>query len=361
MKICGYSMSGCFRSSRVGWVVSARVVVSVGVLVLGGASVARAGGAECPPAGPAALLGVVAFDPTIGQLPESLAVGFVPGESASSFFVSVGTTVLKVDPEGVLSTLVQLPIAPEAFSSGIKFGPDGFLIVNSGGFDPALAASFVWRVSPVSGSVEQVAALDPAGFPNDLAFDGAGNIYVTDSFLGSIWRIDAGGQVSEWVSDPLLLGNPDAPALGAQAFGADGIAFDRERTNVYVSNLDFGTILRIPFEAGGRAAGPVELFAEDPLLIGADGIAFDREGTLYVAVNAQDRLATVGVDGQVGVLAEGGLLDGPSSLAFGADRADRKTLFLTNFAISRASGTQPGDPHPGILSLEVGRAGLPVP
>jgi sugar lactone lactonase YvrE len=177
--------------------------------------------------------------------------------------------------------------------------------------------------------------------------------------LGRVWKIDVHGHATTWLSDPLLAGDPEHAALG-QAFGADGIAFDRNKRNLYISNLDFGMILRVSVLRDG-SPGAVSVFALDARLKGADGIAFDEVGTLYVAVNAQDRLATVDRRGFVTVLAEGSPLDGPSSLAFGVRRCDRHKLFLTNFAISRASGAQSGTPHPGILSLEVSHKGLPLP
>jgi sugar lactone lactonase YvrE len=297
---------------------------------------------------------VVPFDPTLGQLPESIAA-----DRGGNLYVSMGSQVTRVDPTRAISTLATLPVPAGVFATGVKFAPDGRLFVASGGFDPALDGSFVFSVSTTSGAVEQFATLDPDGFPNDLAFDDDGNTFLTDSFLGAVWKIDPDGNASIWLSSPLLAGNPDAPALGAP-FGADGIAFDRHKRNVYVTNLDFGAILKIGvLEDGGPS--DVEVFAADPRLVGADGVAFDAAGTLYVAVNAQDQLATVDRHGMVDVIAQGGLLDGPSSLAFGVAPCDRTTLFITSFAIGRAQGLFPGEPHPAILSLGVQVPGLKLP
>jgi sugar lactone lactonase YvrE len=297
---------------------------------------------------------VASFDPALGELPESIAQ-----DARGNLYVSMAASVVKVTPERVVSTLVTLPIAEGAFAAGVKLGPDGFLYVASAALDPALQASFVWRVSRETGVAEQVAALDPSGFPNDLAFDDQGNVFVTDPFLALIWKIDATGAATVWLSDTAFEGTPDQPALGT-AFGVDGIAFDRGKRCLYLSNLDRGAILRVGV---GRDASPgsVQVVAQDPRLRGADGIALDAAGLLYVAVNAQDRIATVDRQGRLGVLVEGGLLDGPSSLAFGVPGRDRHTLFITNFAISRATGLVPGAPRPGILSLQVTRPGLPIP
>lgn len=334
--------------------VASSAAMAVGFAIALAPATARSGHTPSPTPAEPDLGTVVSFDPLLGQLPESIAQ-----DAAGNLYVSIASTVVKVTPARVVSTLVALPVPAGVFATGVKVGPDGFLYVGSAAFDPTLAASFVWRVSLTTGAAEEVAELDPAGFPNDLAFDDDGNIYVTDPFLALIWRIDVSGEATVWLSDVAFEGNPAEPALGAP-FGVDGIAFDRGDRNLYFGNLDFGTILRVRVRRDG-SPGSLEVVAEDERLKGADGIAFDRAGTLYVAVNAQDRIATVDRRGRVEVVAEGGLLDGPSAFAFGVPRRDRQTLFITNFAISRAMGLQPGTPRPGILSLEVPRPGLPVP
>ncbi|HKO50975.1 MAG TPA: SMP-30/gluconolactonase/LRE family protein [Polyangiaceae bacterium] len=297
---------------------------------------------------------VLALDPALGQLPESMAV-----DDRGNFYLSMGSQVAKVSPSLAVTTLATLPIPAGGFATGVKFGPRGDLFVAAGAFDPSLDSSYVFKVDKRTGSVAVVADLDPDGFPNDLAFDDSGAIFLTDSALGVIWKVRQGGAASIWLSDPLLQGNPNGSALGIP-FGANGIAFDQKKRKLYVSNTDLGAILEIRVLPSG-APGDVEVFAADSRLVGADGIAFDRSGTLYVAVNTQDRLAAVDKRGRVSVVAQAGLLDGPSSLAFGVGHCDRHTLFLTNFAISRASGSQPGVPNPGILSVRVSTPGLPLP
>jgi sugar lactone lactonase YvrE len=297
---------------------------------------------------------VIDFDLALGQLPESIAAD-VDGQ----LYVSMANTVTKLTPALDVVTLATLPVPAGVFATGVKFGPDGMLYVGSGGFDPSAAASFVWRVSPASGAVDPVVELNPNGFPNDIAFDDDDNFYVTDSFLGVVWKVDSAGTASQWLSDPALLGDPVAPALGAP-FGVNGIAFDKQKRHLYFTNTDYGTVLRIRVLPNGDP-GNLEVFAADPRLVGADGIAFDRSGKLYVAVNAQDRIATVNKHGNVQVVAEGGLLDSPSAFAFGVAPCDRHTLFISNFAIARANGLKPGQPRPGILSMRVAPGGLPLP
>lgn len=305
---------------------------------------------------------VASFDPSQGQLPESVAA-----DDRGNFYFSMGNTVQRLSASGQLSLYAQLPTSASSNSGGVKFGPDGALYVTSAAFDPTLDAAAVYRVSP-RGQVTQLAHLDATGFPNDLAFDDDGNTFVTDPFLGQLWRIDCQGQASVWLNHPLLAGNPQNPALIVHSFGVDGIAFDQDKRNLYVGNFDQGSILRIPVSRSGQPGTP-QIFASDARLRGADGIAFDKKENLYVAVNVQDQVAVIDKRGAVSLVAQGGPLDGPSSLVFGTGGGndqgrhgdDKKTLYIANFAISRAFGLQPGTPHPSLAKVPVPNAGLAIP
>jgi sugar lactone lactonase YvrE len=299
---------------------------------------------------------VRAFDPTLGELPES-----VTTDVFGNFYLSMGTQVKRLTPWGQLSVLANLPVPAGSFTLGLKFGPDGHLYASTGGFAPEPSAAFVFRINPLNGAVEEFAALDPLGFPNDLAFDDCGDLYVTDPFLGLIWKLDEDGTPDVWLADPLLEGNAAAPFLQIHLFGADGIAFNADKDELYIGNLDYGTIVRVGVEDDGSAGEP-EVWVDDfDTLAGADGIAFDVKGNLFVAVNGQDRLAVVDPGGAVSVVAEGGLLDGPSAVVFGDSLLNQKKLYVANFAINRALGTQPGAPHPSLVSLPVKYRGLDLP
>jgi sugar lactone lactonase YvrE len=102
----------------------------------------------------------------------------------------------------------------------------------------------------------------------------------------------------------------------------------------------------------------VQVVAESPTLKGVDGIAVDRAGTIWAAVNTQNRIAAVGHDGAISVVTEGSPLDGPSSFAFGSGLHDKQTLYIANFAITSFQEQQ--SPSPGILSLPVLVPGLPL-
>ncbi len=291
------------------------------------------------------------FDPAAGQLPESLTM-----DRRGNLFLSMSNFIAKLTPSGDFTRYATLPLPQGALALGVKFGPDGCLYCASGGFAAEPAAAFVWRISGV-GEVEPFAAFDAAGFPNDLAFDARGFMYVTEPFLGRIYRVDPCGVSDIWLEHPWLCGDPLDPALAVHAFGADGIAFDAAKRNLYVGNLDLGAIVCIPLTRDSSAGEP-RIFVQSPLLKGADGLAFDREGTLYVAVNGQDRLVSISKSGEIRVLAEGLPLDAPSSLVFGRRAGRQTTLYISSFAINRATGAHAGAPEPALLAFETHAPGL---
>ncbi len=299
---------------------------------------------------------VATFNPAIGDLPESLTIG-----DDGSFYLSMSTAAIKrVAPNHTVSTFATLPVPAGTFATGLKFGPDGYLYAASGAFGPSPSGAFVFRISP-AGVVTQYAALDPNGFPNDLAFDDQGNLFVTDPFLGLVWKIDHHTHAaSVWLADPLLAGNPAHPALTLHAFGVDGIAFDKDKHSLYFGNVDFGEILKADVECDG-SAGDLEVFAGDARLLGVDGIAFDKKGTLYAAINGQDSIAAVDDDGHVTTVLTGAPLDSPSSLVFGNHGNDKKTLYIASFAVLRAFGVKPGPAKPSLVSIPVKDGGLPLP
>ena len=188
------------------------------------------------------------------------------------------------------------PFAGMSAASCAAFGPDGKLYV----VEPFVG---VIRMDLTPGNTQSVyAAFTPAGpsLLNDLAFDNAGNLYVTDSFAATIYRIPAGGGApAVWFTDPRLAGHPAVP------FGVNGIRFDENYENVYVTvtaenpTLD-GVVYRLPVAA--PTAANLEEFHRYPFappftLPGPDGIAFGKSGNLYVALAGTSQISVLQPNG----------------------------------------------------------------
>jgi hypothetical protein len=117
-------------------------------------------------------------------------------------------------------------------------------------------------------------------FVKDLAFDKHGDLYVTDSFSGSIQRLKAGGTAFEtYVQDARL-----APATQG-AFGLDGIVIGDEA--IYVNKLDSSQLFRI-----GEDQAITEITVSPPLA-GPDGMRALDNDTLLVIEGGANRLSRV--------------------------------------------------------------------
>lgn len=286
-----------------------------------------------------------------GETPESVAVG---PDGTAYLGMAGGNRIKKVTADGVVSDFVQFSAPGTA--TGVKLDPAGNLYIVKRS-DPANTG--IWKVSP-DGVPSLFSSIPGTQFLNDLVFDDRGNLYVTDTRKGAIFKVDPNGQSGLWKEDRLLRAQmPAAPPVPITAdwVGANGIAFNPGRRVCYVMNTVMGGVIEIPMNADG-SAGAASLFVQDNLIVGADGITLDAGGMIYVGVNWQNRIAGIRPDGKLSILAEGGLLNRPSSVAFGNGPA-AGTLYICNFA----NPTSGGNPQwAGLLKLDVGTAAVkPVP
>jgi sugar lactone lactonase YvrE len=128
---------------------------------------------------------VATFDPIQSQLPEGVAVD-KQGNIYVGFYPS--GQILKITPDRKQSIFATLDVSGNVGGGlvGFAFDNDGDLYVCDASGKPATHG--IWKVDR-NGATSRIAALDPTGFPNDLVFDKDGNLYVTDSYLGEIWKI----------------------------------------------------------------------------------------------------------------------------------------------------------------------------
>jgi hypothetical protein len=165
------------------------------------------------------------------------------------------------------------------------------------------------------------------GFPNGIVFDEEHNLYVADSWMSLIWKIDRFGTLSIWVQDPLL------NYTGAYGYvGANNDAIDDGW--LYVTNSDQASIVRIKLHDDRHDDGAprrVELYAQSPKLAGADGISFDREHNAYVDAYWVNTVVRVHPDRTIETLAtvEQGL-DFPADNTFDERWGEKKTLIWNN-------------------------------
>ncbi|HUH94856.1 MAG TPA: hypothetical protein VL742_17140 [Casimicrobiaceae bacterium] len=132
---------------------------------------------------------------------------------------------------------------------------------------PDIGTGNLLQVNPTDGSDTMCSALGPGEGANALTFDSAGNIYVSASFTGTIWKIAPCNQApAPWVSAPLL------QTSGKPPFGANGLAFNTGGTALFVADTGDDSVVKIPVLADAVAGTP-EVLAYS--VNGADGLIID--------------------------------------------------------------------------------------
>jgi sugar lactone lactonase YvrE len=159
----------------------------------------------------------------------------------------------------------------------------------------------------LSGNVAASYSLASGQFCNDIALDGQGNAYLTDSLGGTIQVLKKGAaSLATWASDAAF-----KPAAGQ--FGPDGIAFDGTSA-LYMAMFNAGTLFRIPIQNDGTEGTAVQI-SVTPALQGPDGLRAINGTTLLLVEGIGNRVTRVSVSGSTGAaVAIDTRVDQPSSL-----------------------------------------------
>ena len=196
-------------------------------------------------------------------------------------------------------------------------------------------AGKVLNVNPTTGASSVFMTVSGSAGLNALTFDQAGNVYVSDSFQGIVWTTGPGGGTGTvWKQDQLLT------TTGTPPFGANGIAFNKARSIMFVANTGNDTLVQIAVNnvGGTLTAGAASVFTNS--INGADGIVLDANDNIWVAANQADEIVVVDPTGKA--IAKLGDFDGidkkgvPRGLLFPASPVfskDRQWLYVTNLAL----------------------------
>lgn len=260
-----------------------------------------------------------------------------------------------VNPEGLTTdaagNVYVTTFDPTGATPGqlVEFGPNGKLLrqlVVQGASPNLLGLAFhpatgdllvidfgsarVLKVDPFTGAASTFMTVSGAAGLNALAFDASGNVYVSDSFQGIIWKTGpAGGAGVAWVASALLT------TQGVPPFGANGLAFNNAGNLLYVANTGNDTVVEIPVSAAGTPGTPA-VFVNS--INGADGLIVDAAGNLWVAANQANEIVVLDPTGRA--IAKLGDFDGIDShgaaigLLFPASLAiSNGFVYVTNLAL----------------------------
>jgi len=270
--------------------------------------------------------------------PEGLAIdpdGNLYAASNSDQAITVGY-VCVINNKGELVDTIAVPAGPGAGAVGLlgELWEDGYLIVLDQA-DDIQPHGRILRINPRTHEVKTIAT--GLAFPNGMAEDRHGNIYVTDSLLGSIYRFSEDrSQLTLWFKHAALVSNnPNQPV------GANDLALDADEHFLYVDNAGNRQVLRVPIDEDGRP-GAIQLFADGATiesklgLVGpvvlyyADGMQFDVRGNLYVMSNISNEIQVFSPDGGLAQRYRG---VGSNALDFNASPVFKgRLMFITNMS-----------------------------
>src|SRR6202046_3479389 len=127
---------------------------------------------------------------------------------------------------------------------------------------------------------------------NDFAIGPDKALYITDTANGRIYKLPAGASTAELFLEHRTL------------MGVDGITF--LDGTLYVNNVIFNKLYRIPVDTAGKAGSPVDIWMDQPVK-GPDGMRA-ANGKLIVAENGSGKISAITVNGDkasVTVIKEG--------------------------------------------------------
>jgi serine/threonine protein kinase, bacterial len=201
-----------------------------------------------------------------------------------------------------------------------------------GGFAIVSGERWIRRVGE-DGVIRTIAEL---ASPTALAFDAAGNLFVSE-LGGRIRRIDAGtGAVTTFAGvGGEGYGGDGGPAVAAQLNRPHGLAVAADGT-VYVCDTFNNRIRRI---------GPDGIITTLATGVNSPDLELARDGSLYVADFGNNRIARVSLDGAVSTVASAA---GPNAVAVDA----AGLVYFTERGVGRIRRL---DPSTGAVTTVLGR------
>ena len=277
--------------------------------------------------------------------------------------------IRKVDSTGTITTI--------AGTGELGFSGDGGPAVEAELYNPYgvavdgagnlyIADTFNDRIRKVdsSGVITTIAGTGERGFSGDegpaveawlynpygVAVDGAGNLYIADTFNHRIRKVDSTGTITTIAgTGEFGFSGDGGPAVRAALYFPSGVAVDgagnlyiADTSNHRIRKVDAtGTITTIA-GTGERGFGGDEGPATTARLTFPRGVAVDGAGNLYIADTSNHRIRKVDATGTITTIA------GTGERGFGGDEGPATTARLTfplGVAVDSAGGLYIADTY----------------
>ncbi len=251
----------------------------------------------------------------------------VATDSAGNVYVADfdNSTIRKITPAGAVTTLAGtagVTGSTDATGAAARFDhPFGVATDSAGNVYVAdFNNSIIRKITPagvvttlagsgVFGSTDATGAAASFDYPNGVATDSAGNVYVAEGFNNTIRKITPAGVVTTLAGKAGVFGSTDATGAAASFDFPSGVATD-SAGNVYVADRNNSAIRKI------TPAGVVTTLAGTAGLTGStdatgaaarfnhpSGIATDSAGNVYVADQGNSTVRKITLAGVVTTLA----------------------------------------------------------
>ena len=223
--------------------------------------------------------------------------------------------VRRIEPGGTIATFAGNGSGPSSGDGGPASdagfnGPTGLAVDDVGNvFVVDQGANKIREVDALSGVITTIAGSGSQGFCGDeraaleacfsnpwaLAIDGAGNLYVADTYNNRVARLDSAHTVVTTIAGngSFDYGGDDGPAVGAALAQPQGVAVDRAGRFLYVADsfnrrvrrVDLTTGIISTFAGNGDAAESYidGVPATSVSLAFPWGLSLDAEGNLLIA------------------------------------------------------------------------------
>ena len=219
--------------------------------------------------------------------------------------------------------------------------------------DATVTRSGVYKVDAKTRKVTALATRAegwPFCFPDDVAIDSQGNVYLTDLTYAGIWKISPDGKkVDLWCAHPLL--NWSSKPYSGFPLGVNDLVLDKQERNIYAVTDGDPMVLKIPIKEDGSAGEPQVL---GPTGYSAfDGIELDSKGNIYVSEIFRNEIWVLSPDGSQRILVANKMnapLDNNTSLVMKGEvlctanlgffhtkpeEADRTVVCMKGFAVPK--------------------------